>query len=57
MPTKTESYLGEWALHSPGRAAKTVSFLMDPGSWTFVTAYTDGKRLCWLFMDRTRMGS
>jgi hypothetical protein len=51
-----ESYLREWALDSPERAAKTVSFLMDPGSWTYVTAYTDGRRLCASFIDRHRDG-
>ncbi len=43
-------------LDSPERAAKTVSFLMDPGSWTYVTAYNDGKRLCRSFMDRNPDG-
>lgn len=51
---EAESYLQEWALYSPERAAKTVSFLMDSG--TYVTAYTDGKRLCRSFMDRSRDG-
>lgn len=55
-PNEAESYLQEWALDSPERAAKTVSFLMDPGSRTYVTAYTDGKRLCKIFMDRSRDG-
>jgi hypothetical protein len=55
-PNEAESYLQEWALDSPERAAKTVSFLMDPGSRTYVTAYTDGKRLCKSFMDRSRDG-
>jgi hypothetical protein len=51
-PTEAESYLREWALYSPERAAKTVSFLTDPGLRTYVTAYTDGRRLCRSFMDR-----
>jgi hypothetical protein len=55
-PHEAESYLREWALYSPERATKTVSFLMDPGSRTYVTAYTDGKRLCRSFMDRSRDG-
>ena len=45
-PDEAESYLQEWALHTPERAAKAVSFLMDPGSRAYVTAYTDGYRLC-----------
>jgi hypothetical protein len=51
-----ESYLQGWALYSPERAAKTVSFIMDPGSRTYVTAYTDGNRLCRTFMDRSSDG-
>lgn len=51
-PKEVESYLREWALDPPDRAAKTVSFLLDPGSWTYITAYTDGRRLCRSFMDR-----
>jgi len=55
-PREAETYLQEWALHSPERAAKTVSFLMDPASRTYSTAYTDGKRLCRSFMDRSPDG-
>jgi hypothetical protein len=55
-PRDAESYLRRWALYSPERAAKTVSFLLDAGSRTYVTAYTDGKRLCRSFMDRSRDG-
>jgi hypothetical protein len=55
-PNEAEWYLQEWALYSPERAAKTVSFLMDPGSRTYVTAYTDGNRLCRSFIDRSRDG-
>jgi hypothetical protein len=55
-PREAQSYLQEWALYSPERAAKTVSFLMDPGSRTYTTAYTDGKRLCRSFMDRSPDG-
>ena len=55
-PEEGESYLQEWALYSPERAVKTVAFLMDPGSRTYVTAYTDGKRLCRSFMDRSPDG-
>ena len=47
-----ESYLREWALQSPERAAKTVSFLLDPGTRAYPTAYTDGRRVCREFMDR-----
>jgi hypothetical protein len=51
-PQEAERYLCEWALDPPERAARTVSFLMDPGSWAYVTAYTDGRRLCRSFLDR-----
>jgi hypothetical protein len=51
-PKEAESYLREWGLDSPERAAKSVEFLMDPGSWAYMTAYTDGRRLCRSFMDR-----
>jgi hypothetical protein len=51
-----ESYLQEWELDSPERAAKTVSFITDPALRTYVTAYTDGRRLCRSFMDRSPDG-
>jgi hypothetical protein len=51
-----ESYVQEWTLESPERAAKTVSFLIDPELRTYVTAYTDGKRICREFMDRSSEG-
>jgi hypothetical protein len=50
-PQEAESYLREWGLDSPERAAKSVEFLTDPGSWAYITAYTDGRRLCRSFMD------
>ncbi len=55
-PKEAEAYLREWALDPPDRAAKTLSFLMDPGSWTYVTAYTDGRRLCRSFIERSPDG-
>jgi hypothetical protein len=51
-----EAYLQEWELDSPERAAKTASFIMDPGLRTYVTAYTDGNRLCRSFIDRSPDG-
>jgi len=33
-----------------------VRFLTDPGSWTYATAYTDGRRLCRSFVERTQDG-
>jgi hypothetical protein len=55
-PDRVEPYVREWTLDTPERAAKTVAFLMDPGSWAYVTAYGDGRRLCRSFMDRHRDG-
>jgi hypothetical protein len=54
--SEAESYLQEWALDSPERAAKTVNFLMAPDNRTYVTAYTDGRRLCRSFVDRSPDG-
>jgi hypothetical protein len=53
---EAESYLQEWALESPERAAKTVAFLTAPHNRTYVTAYTDGRRLCRSFIDRSPDG-
>ncbi len=53
---EAQAYLEEWALYTPERAAKTVRFLTDPGSWTYATAYTDGRRLCRSFIARTPGG-
>jgi hypothetical protein len=55
-PAEAGSYVRRWALYSPERAAKTVSFLLDPGSRTYVTAYTEGRRLCRSFIDRSPDG-
>jgi hypothetical protein len=51
-----ESYMQEWALESPERARKSVNFISDPHVRTYVTAYTDGRRLCRNFIDRTPDG-
>jgi hypothetical protein len=50
-PKEAESYLREWGLDSPERAAKSVDFLTDPGAWSYMTAYTDGRLFCRSFMD------
>ena len=55
-PAGAESYLQEWSLHSPERAAKTVAFVTDPGSRAYATAYTDGRDLCRSFIDRVPDG-
>jgi hypothetical protein len=53
---EVQSYLEEWALYSSERAAKTAAFLLDPGSRAYVTAYTDGRRLCRDFIARSPDG-
>lgn len=39
-------YLERWALLTPVRAKKAVSFLTDPTWRAYVTTYTEGLRLC-----------
>jgi hypothetical protein len=46
----------EWALESPERARKSVNFISDPQLRTYVTAYTDGRRLCRKFIEETPDG-
>jgi hypothetical protein len=50
-PAETAEYLSEWALESSERAARTVVFLTDPSSRAYISAYTDGWRLCRNFAD------
>jgi hypothetical protein len=49
-PDEVQSYVQEWTLYSPERAAKTVSYLV--GTRAYVIALTEGKRLCRAFIDR-----
>jgi hypothetical protein len=49
---EAEEYLREWALESIEKAARTVAFLTDPSSRAYMSAYTDGRRLCRDFADR-----
>jgi hypothetical protein len=49
-----QSYVQEWTLESPERAAKTVSYLEGAGAYAI--ALTEGKRLCRQFMDRQADG-
>jgi hypothetical protein len=52
-PTEeAEGYLREWALESNEKAARTVAFLTDPSSRAYMSAYTDGRRLCRDFSER-----
>lgn len=49
---EAEEYLREWALESNEKAARTVAFLTDPSSRAYMSAYTDGRRLCRDFAQR-----
>ena len=42
---QAEAHLARWALQSPDRAAKTVSFLTDPLWRAYMTTYVEGERL------------
>jgi hypothetical protein len=49
---EAEEYLREWVLESNEKAARTVAFLTDPSSRAYMSAYTDGRRLCRDFAQR-----
>ena len=49
---EAEEYLREWALDSNEKAARTVAFVTDPSYRAYVSAYTDGRRLCRDFAER-----
>jgi hypothetical protein len=49
---EAEEYLREWALESNDKAARTVAFATDPSSRAYMSAYTDGRRLCRDFAER-----
>jgi hypothetical protein len=53
---EAQAYLQAWTLDPPERAAKTVGFLTDPGSRTYATVYTAGRRLCRAFLEREPRG-
>ena len=48
---EAEAYLARWALQSPERARKTVSFLTDPLWRAYMTTYVEGKRLLSSWLD------
>jgi hypothetical protein len=50
---EAEQYLREWALESNEKAARSVAFLTDSSSRAYISAYTDGRRLCKQFADRS----
>ncbi len=49
---EAEEYLREWACESNEKAARTAAFVTDPWSRAYVSAYTDGRRLCRDFAER-----
>lgn len=49
---EAEAYMRKWGLESDARAARTVAFLMAPTSRAYISAYTDGRRLCRAFAAR-----
>ena len=49
---EAEEYMRNWALASDERAARAVSFLTDPSSRTYVSTYSDGRRLVRDFAER-----
>jgi hypothetical protein len=52
-PTEeVEEYVREWGLESNEKAARTVAFITDPSARAYMSAYTDGRRLCRDFADR-----
>ena len=50
--SEAEEYLRTWGLGSDERAAQAISFILDQETRTYVSTYTDGKRLCRDFADR-----
>lgn len=45
-PDDVTDYIARWSLTSRPRAAKSVSFLLDPTWRAYVTCYVEGFRLC-----------
>jgi hypothetical protein len=52
-----QEHLVRWALQSPDRAAKTVSFLTDPLWRAYMTTYVEGERLLSRWLDARPAGS
>jgi hypothetical protein len=49
---EAQDYIREWGLESDKKAARSVAFLVEPTSRAYVSAYTDGQRLCRAFAER-----
>ena len=52
-----EAHLSRWALQSPERARKTVSFLTDPLWRAYMSTYVEGERLLSAWLDARPGGS
>ena len=48
---EAQAYVARWALASPQRAERMVSFALDPTWRAYVTTYTEGLRLCRAYVD------
>jgi len=53
---EAHAYLLEWALARDERAAHVTRFVTDPASRAYVSAYSDGRRLCGAFVAREKDG-
>jgi hypothetical protein len=49
-PEEAAAYLTRWALQSPERAAKSVTFLVDPTWRAYTITYAEGERLAHAFV-------
>jgi hypothetical protein len=56
-PEHAESHLARWALLSPERARKTVSFLTDPLWRAYISTYVEGERLLSRWLDARPAGT
>ena len=56
-PEQAEAHLARWALQSPDRARKTVSFLTHPLWRAYMTTYVEGARLLSAWLDARPAGS
>jgi hypothetical protein len=50
-PDTVTDYIARWSLTSHDRAAKSISFLMDPTWRAYITCYIEGFRLCRTYVD------
>ena len=53
---QAEQHLARWALQSPARAAKTISFLTDPLWRAYICTYVEGEALLTQWLDARPAG-